>query len=164
LQTEATYFRGGGQTESNADRGILGAAVKLPADWKMRKPKRRESGAHPMYCIYFPERHLYSPQQFMNPSKHLRCRNAIPSSLKPHSVIIRLHFQLTHHFQSFDNRRFHLHKCRTNAVYSLSILITLLHLCGVRLCEFDTMSAIDVLPVVHVFRAVSPATVSERQY
>jgi hypothetical protein len=53
LQTEATYFRGGGQTESNADRSILGAAVKLPADWKMRKLKRRESGAHPMYCIYF---------------------------------------------------------------------------------------------------------------
>jgi hypothetical protein len=53
LQTEAKYFRGGGQMETNADLGILGAVVKLLADWKMRKPKRRESGAHPMYCIYF---------------------------------------------------------------------------------------------------------------
>jgi hypothetical protein len=36
--------------------------------------------------------------------------------------------------------------------------------CRVRLCEFDTMSAVDVLPVVRIFRAVCPATVSERQY
>jgi hypothetical protein len=112
LQTEAKYFRGGGQTESSADSGILGAAVKLPADWKMRKPKTRESVGHiPCTVFIFLARYLYSSQQFMDPSKHLWCRNAIPYCLKPHSVIIRVHFQLTHHSQSFDNRRFHPHKC-----------------------------------------------------